>query len=213
MSGREAETDAVADGDAYGERPLGRVARVRSGYAFRTGVKDDPAGDVRVLQLGDLDDEGRFDPGSLARAAFGGRAERHRVESDDVLLTARGARSVAFRVAADDPVVAAAGLLVISPGASLDGDYLCWYLDHPRTRRRLDRLREGSNLGFLEKKGVERLPVPVPTLAVQREIAGLHAEQRRRGELRLALNAVEATLMNETTWRRAMPAGEQDPER
>lgn len=187
-----------------GETTLGRVAKVRSGYAFRKGVTDDPDGDVRVLQLSDIDREGRFEPEALACMAFGIRAERHALEPDDVLLTARGERIVALRaLGTDHPIVAAAGLLVISPTSRLDSGYLYWYLDHPRARHRLARLREGSNLRFLERRAVECLPIPVPTLAVQREIAARHLEHGRRRALRDALSALDGRIMNETTWQRA----------
>jgi len=205
MSDRSPTTSRARRGlvPAAGETTLGEVATVHGGYAFRSGVTDDPDGDVRVLQLGDIDAQGRVDPETLTQMAFGKRAAKHTLESDDVLLTARGERVLALRVPDADPIVAAAGLLVIRPKAVLDSDYLCWYLNHPRTRQRLERLREGSNLKFLERGSVEGLPIAVPEIAVQHEIAGRHADQQRRSALRLALNAVDERIIDETNWQRA----------
>lgn len=186
-----------------GETTLGEVAKVLGGYAFRSRVTDDPDGDVRVLQLGDIDAQGHVDPETLTRMEFGKRAGKHTLEPDDVLLTARGERVLALRVPGADPIVAAAGLLVIRPKAVLDSDYLCWCLNHPRTRQRLERLREGSNLKFLERGNAEGLPIAVPEMAVQHEIAGRHAEQQQRSALRLALNALDERIIDETNWQRA----------
>jgi len=181
---------------------LGKVARIRNGYAFRKGIRDDPAGDTRVLQLGDLDDDNRFDTNTLARVKFGERSGSHTISGEDVLMASRGERATAFSVPEPDAIVAVAGLMVLSPGRLLSSGYLLWYLNHPRTRRQMERMREGSNLRFLDKSSLAGLPLVLPDAVTQKEIAKVDAEHNKRCELRLALNAIDQRLLNETTWQR-----------
>ncbi|MDB3935633.1 restriction endonuclease subunit S [Granulosicoccus sp.] len=180
--------------------PLKRFASVRNGYAFRESVMDDPEGDTRVLQLRDVDQQGYIDIEELPMIAFGKRAQRHVLHPGDVLIAGRGGKSTAFSVPLNVPMIPAAGLLVINPDNALDSAYLRWFLNHPNTQRRLHALREGSNLQFIDKAGLESLHIFVPDIPVQQYIAELDADLRRRIELRIRLNEVEAQLLDGATW-------------
>lgn len=193
----------VHDGIFPAHGTLKRFASVRNGYSFREGVKDDPKGDTRVLQLRDVDEHGFIDIDELSMITFGERALRHVIHPGDVLIAGRGGRSTAFSAPSNVPIVPAAGLLVINPDNALDSSYLRWFLNHPNTQRRLHALREGSNLQFIDKAGLESLQIVVPQIQVQLRIVELDADHRRRAELRVRLNQLESQLLDAATWKMA----------
>ena len=104
----------------------------------------------------------------------------------------RGAHRTAFLV--DDPLprtVADRTFFVARPDPDqVEPAFLAWYLDERRAQHYLESHSRGTNIQTIKKSALERLPVQLPPLDTQREIAEVQS-------------LVERELMNEWMDQRA----------
>ncbi|MBR9814295.1 restriction endonuclease subunit S [bacterium] len=191
------------------EFTLDQVAKVDGGYAWRGKVESEPGGSLTVLQLKDVSDMSAGTelvqgvPGSAVVVHDDKRYDKYRLEPGDLLLQVRGQLHRAALFNSPAPAIAAQGVAVIRTGDSLLPDYLLWLLRHPKTLDAMRRLAKGTQIPFVSKKALARLPVLVPTLDVQRRIAAadqLRTQQRNAYEQLLTLND---QLVDAVTWRAA----------
>jgi hypothetical protein len=176
-------------------------------YPFRAAVRSESDGDVAVVQLADASpvlsqDLGRTVP--LLRN-HEGKFDRYLLKRGDVLVQARGFRNPAGLVTIDFPAIAAPGLHALRPlPEHVLPEYLHWCLNHPKIQSAFAEVAQGSHAPFISKQTLMKVQIPVPRLAVQRDI--VHVDQLRRTERQLAeqLAAAQDELANEKTWRAAM---------
>jgi hypothetical protein len=122
--------------------------------------------------------------------------ERYLIRDGDLLLPLRSQRmqSVVAREAPDG-VLAIGQLALVTPHEdAVDTEYLAWYLNHPRTRRRLVGAMMGSSLQFLTMRSVNEFEVDLPDLATQRTIGRVAALSGRITLLEQRLSSARQQL-------------------
>lgn len=183
--------------------PLGAVAGLFTGYPFRTAVRNEPGGTLPAVQLQDLAFRGDELPESVVRVSNAdGRYDDYLLEPTDLLFQARGSRHAAELVRMKGPVISLPGLHIIrsDPNRVLP-EYLAWCINHPNTQAAIAAVAQGTHQPFVSKQSLTKLRIPVPTLAIQRQIAEI--DRLRAEERRLAAELAEAKdmLVHGVTWR------------
>lgn len=178
---------------------LGEVATVRGGYV---GLDSSAATDeFRALQSADIAANGDIPWGALRETRLGPGAHRYRITEGDVLFPLRSVRPRAT-VARQTPanVVAIGQLAIVRPDRAIaDAEYLVWYLNHPVTAARVARLAQGSKLSFLSLVAIREFEVEVPSLDVQRQLAGIAALHARVTELEQQLAQARTQFVDSVT--------------
>lgn len=152
---------------------LGELAEIRTGYPFRSRLEHDPAGDVVVIQMKDIDDANLLHPDYAIKVALPGGKERHLLQPGDLVFRSRGRSNSVALVAADmGAAVLVAPMLLIRPHGILPA-YLHWYINSPGTQLELATLSEGTSVRMISKDAVQSLEVPVPSVAQQRQIVDI----------------------------------------
>lgn len=162
---------------------LGELAEVQMGYPFRSRLEHDPAGDVAVIQMKDIDDANLLHAEHAIRVSLPGRGKAHHLlRAGDLLFRSRGRSNGAARVrdGLGSAVLAAPMLLVRPHGVS--SEYLCWYLNAPATQAHLAAMSEGTSVRMISAEALKALDVPLPAPATQQRIsqAAALAEQEQR---------------------------------
>ncbi len=187
--------------------PLDTVADVRSGYVPSSlDIKERKRAETSAEEA--LRDDGTVDWDRLDPVAPMRQAQRYALRLGDVLLPLRTQRLQAVRIdrLPPEPILALGPWAVMTPH-HVDGDYLTWFLNLPRTLATLDSRMMGSTLRFLTVGTVRDLEVPVPDLDTQyrigrlarltRHVAHLErelADARIRLADAVALQALQQTL-------------------
>lgn len=164
---------------------IAELASVYTGYHFRGRVNSKPDGQYSVIQAKDVDDSLSFDPEKLARVDLGLDAERYLLRPGDVLFLSRGQRPWAMALSGlVGATIASSSFYVVRTDPSrIRPQYLAWYLNHKSTQATLKTMTTGSNIPFVSRAEFEKLPVPVPTIALQDKIVVMTRLEEREHRL------------------------------
>jgi len=166
-------------------RELQDILDIISGHSFRGSVKDLPSGKVCVVQMRDVDETWGVDWGSAAKTNLAGKREPHYLQPGDVLLLARGSRNHAVHLE-EVPCQAVCSphffLLRVKPGAGLLPAFLAWQLNQAPAQQYFETAAEGSWQRSIRKPLLAALPLVVPTMARQAQVAALARLARQEAE-------------------------------
>lgn len=161
---------------------LNDIARVRSGFTARGGIDGVRRG-VLAIQQADFDADGFVGTGRLFRTDAA--VSRHLLEPSDVLFRSRGQFTTAWVVPEEisEPVIAVMPLFVIRPNrAVVDSHYLAWWLNQRAAQQHFRQSSQGQTIQMISKAALDGVPVTLPPIERQHEIASvanLAAKQQR----------------------------------
>ena len=162
--------------------PVAEITSLQAGYPFRGAIEELPDGDVRVVQMKDVDPETGVDWRGAIRTSLGGRKHPDWLRSGDVLFVAKGARF--YAVCVDEPPARAVCApaffhLRVKAPASVDPAFLAWQINQPPFQRQLQQAAEGSGQLSIRRPVLEALSLHIPSMRQQRGIAALADLARR----------------------------------
>jgi len=151
---------------------LSELADVRSGYTFRGALKNDPAGDVRVLQIKDARRSAVIIPDSLITVRWEGSKAPPSLTPGEIAVVARGDTNNAALCIEGQRVVASSQFFILSPKTSeILPEYLCWMINLPESQQNLERI--GSSIQAISKHSLMHMQIPLPSLETQTRLAHL----------------------------------------
>jgi len=156
---------------------------IYTGFSFRSGVKDEPGGDLSVIQMKDLENDYSSINPHLTRIRSG-KINRHRVylEKGDVLFVAKGSNNFAIEYRLDlARAIASSAFFVLRPDyAKIVPAYLAWYINQPPAQQFLKTNMAGTYVPNINKSTLEDIVIAVPPQAAQEKIVVI--DQLRKKE-------------------------------
>lgn len=157
---------------------LKNLAVLMAGHPLRGSIENVPDGDIAVVQMKDVNPEGRINLAQLYRVVLTGRKKPDYLREGDILFVGRGYRIFAVLVDKDlEHTVAGPHFFIIrvkTGKAIVRPDYLAWYLNHKQAQRYFSQHVAGTALPHINRSTLEDLPVALPPLDVQARIAKIH---------------------------------------
>jgi type I restriction enzyme S subunit len=158
----------------YPRVPLGDVARVKSGYAYKRGDWTDsgvPVVKIQNVRDGWVTTEGA----SLVSEATAARTSSFRLSIGDVLITMSGEIGAVGRVRAPEPLMLnqRVGRFEITAPDKLDDIFLLHVLRAPNSKALLLNAAHGAAQANISPTLIGMLEIPLPALATQRKIAAV----------------------------------------
>lgn len=159
--------------------PLEKLARILTGYTFRTRIEDDPGGSFRVIQGKDIRPDCSLNVDNLTPIHLPDRSNADPekwVKPGDVLLMTRGEYNYAVPIQVSFPPTVTQNsfcTLRVIEGAEIYPDYLATILNQPALQAQLKSLRSGSSIPNITLGALKQLKIPVPPLHFQAEIVKL----------------------------------------
>jgi hypothetical protein len=159
--------------------PLREIARILTGYTFRTRIEDSPTGRFRVVQGKDIRADRTLDAENLTRIQLSDRSwsdPEKWVKPGDVLIMTRGDHNYAVFIETTLPPTVTQNsfcTLRVADESALLPDYLATILNQPTLQARLKALRSGSSIPNITLGALKNLEIPLPPLPIQREIVTL----------------------------------------
>lgn len=190
------------------------IAEIQIGYQGRGRLEYDPAGGVCLLQMRDLEDDGRVrDASRLLRVAAEGESpERYGVRDGDVVFQARGSRNRAFVLRGVPPSTLASNHFYILRMRSdiMLPPFLAWALNQSPAQAHLGGMTQGTTTMLVPKDAFTTLSVAVPPPDVQRAIVQLAALREKEAQTVQNLERKRDILLRALCMR---AAGWTEPER
>lgn len=151
---------------------LSDLTEIRVGYSFRSRLVSDPAGEIVVIQMKDIDDSNLLHPEQAIQVSLPGNKEGHLLQPGDLVFRSRGRTNTVALVTEDfGPAILAAPMLLIRPKAArLLPCYLHWYLNTPSTQSEIAAMAEGTSVKMISKETLLRLEIPLPPITCQQQI-------------------------------------------
>lgn len=160
------------------------ISEIRAGYSFRGGIESVPDGTYSVVQIKDLGEDAFLAATDFVRTNLTDVNLNHLLRPGEVLFAARGARKQAVVVEeVASNTIFGAQFFVCEPKQGIDPTYLAWYMNQAPAQRYFEENAVGSNVRIVTKEALGRLPVVVPPLARQKEIAGVYRLSLRERQL------------------------------
>ena len=179
------------------QQQINDIAGVRMGYHFRGRVEEESGGNALVLQIRDVDEDGRFDPEVLTPMEIP-NLSNHALSAGDIVFLARGARRYAFLFDAVeyDNIVPAGYFMVLRPNDErIRPEYLAWAINQVRFQALIDSASSGTAVPQITKGNLMELSIDVPNVQTQDRIAEIDSLMKRERTLMHRLSDRRSALL------------------
>lgn len=187
------------------QKELKEIAHIVSGYTFRGSIKNDPKGDVFVLQaknivpnrdISNTDDFTKISGSAIRNPYF--------LEYNDILLVSRGSGLGSFRAAVFDAkapnVMPSSSVHVLKiKDVTVIPKYISLYLNSEAGQKALLQIATGgSYIQSLLVKNLMDFKIPIPPIHTQKSIIALHENMQAQEKIQERKNELKKTIINAT---------------
>lgn len=147
-----------------------------SGYSFRGKIIGSLNGDLRVVQLKDMENDYSNIGNDCTYIDGSDIKEKYYLEVGDILFISKGANNFATVYDLKDGVatVASSVFYVIKVDTSKANPYyVAWYINKKRVQQYFTTHASGTYSLSINKEVVEDIPLILPSLEIQRKIANV----------------------------------------
>jgi len=153
---------------------------VQPGFALKARLEHSANGVYQVIlgkHLADSLDRGqpyRYSAQDAQRISPQKSLDKYKVYPGDVLFVSRGNNNHACVVeSVPDPTIASATFYILRPHAGIDPSFLAWCLNQIPIQAQIRRIRTEAGTPIVQRKLFEELPLPIPSVEMQRKLADL----------------------------------------
>ncbi len=167
------------------KKPLKEITEIFSGYLFKEILKNDENGDIKVIQLKNVNTVGEIKQKDLFRISLDNINERLFLREKDIIFKSKSTNhSAAIIPEISDKLIASSHFLILRVNEdSVIPEYLLWYLRQDFTMNYFKK-RSGSRLiRLVNKKVLGELEIKIPSVESQKEIVQLNDLFQREKKL------------------------------
>ncbi|WP_038249116.1 restriction endonuclease subunit S [Ghiorsea bivora] len=153
------------------------IATVYTGEPIRNKISPNEHGDVKIVQMKDISDDGELDWNGVIRMQFTNREKRQGktkyLQNNDVLFKARGKHNYAADVqqCSEDTIISP-HLFLIRPHDTnkIISGFLAWQINQLTAQQYFHTEAEGSRTIGIRKPVLENLEIKLPHMDKQKQV-------------------------------------------
>ena len=156
---------------------LKNLTEIYTGYSFRKRLRDNPSGDTKVIQMGNVDIKSGIRMAELIKInGFNPRNQHYYLKERDIIFVNKGRNLYAYLVPETSGTITAANsfLIIKIKGRRVSSGYLTWYLNSRRLQHHLRTVSAGTTIPNVSISAMESLEVPLPPLERQELISEMN---------------------------------------
>lgn len=175
---------------------LKSLAKIRSGFAFRSAIDPSSSGGWRVIQpkniaSGDFSDIVQVKADSVPAS--------HLLTDGDVLVTNRGTvRAYVFRGHAPTITTNTVFAISVFDRGALLPEYLALYINSEYGQRQIKTKQSGMTVMAMTASEIADLLIPIPPKDQQQVLVKLNEAVTRSADMMSELNKLQKTILNES---------------
>ncbi len=173
-------------------RTLTQIANIQTGIY----TKSESFGEIMYLQVKHFDENGVFISTFIPDLSLNPQIEKHLLLEGDILFAAKGTKN--FAVKYDNKIgrcVASSTFLIIKIKKefhnSIASDFICWYLNHPKTQEILKSKARGSSMPSISKVDLMELELKIPSFEKQNLIIKIAFLQKKEQNIYKKLEQIK----------------------
>lgn len=157
------------------KQTIQNLAEIRSGYLFRNSLKDEPQGEVAVIQLRDVTVDGTIRNDGLLHIKDVGFKEGDFLRKGDVIFKAKSNyRSAAVYQEEMGRAIATVHYFIIRlKMQNIFPDFLAWLLNQDPAQQYFNVNARGTRVPIINKEVLGNLEINIPDISTQRKIVEL----------------------------------------
>ncbi len=150
------------------------VTEIKVGHTFREKLLADSLGDVAIVQLRDVNSNLLNIDSANVWIKDKGFKESNYLQKGDVIFAAKGSNNIASVFNADIKALASSVFFIIRLNSQLAlPHYVAWYINSKLGQSYINSVKDSSTTVNIKKKDLEKLPISLPKLEKQSQIAAL----------------------------------------
>ncbi len=149
-----------------------------SGYSFRGKITPAKEGNLRVIQLKDVENDYTTIGKKCIFVHQNQVKDKYYLKDGDILFISKGANNYAISFYADDnyPSVASSAFFVVRlDETKANPYYVAWYINQKKVQQYLESQASGTYTTSINRETVENIPVLLPSISQQDKIANIAA--------------------------------------
>lgn len=164
---------------------LENLVQIQSGMLFSKRVEHDLNGNVRVVQLKDVNENAQIRYNDLITVSVDKQLKKHLLKKGDILLKAKSSTRVAAVIDRNIENTIATGhyFVLRIKNSSVLPEYVTWFLNQKPAQRYFDSMASGSTVPIIFKSELEKLEIDIPSLEIQQKIVRIHNLRLREKDL------------------------------
>lgn len=164
---------------------LTKIAEIKAGFLFKTGLIPEKEGNVSVIQLKDVDEKGNLFSGNHLKVFLRNYVDDDCVRKGDILFKAKTNHPIAALVAEElnNTIATAHYFIVRLKTTAVLPAYLSWYLNQKPAQIYLDKHAAGSRVQIINKQVLGNLEIVIPAMTVQEKIIKIYSLHHKEYEL------------------------------
>lgn len=170
-------------------KKIKEISAIRSGYTFRKGIEEVPDGQIQVVQIKDISENGKLSINDLIRTNLPEMRGDYFINKGDVLFVSRGAKKQAIAIKTElENTIVGYQFFILTPKNTVISEYLAYFLNQKSAQRYIEEHSAGSNVTIITKEFFGNLEVIVPPLEIQEKIVKISELAGKETEL---LNSIK----------------------
>ena len=165
------------NGNIMKKLKLKEIADISSGYQFRKRPPEFSSGEIRYIQMRDVNDSNEINMDSVIFIDLDESSiQSKQLLENDILFKNRGSINNAAVFNIEEVAIASHQFQIIRLNSNIIlPQYLHWYLNHTIAQSYFKSNAAGTATPIIQKKVIEELEVIIPTLDEQEKIINLHS--------------------------------------
>lgn len=175
---------------------LKELAKIYTGYSFRDRLKNDPEGDTKIIQMGDVDKhEGIMLDKLISISDFNPRKEHYYLYLGDIIFVNKGYNLHAYLIPDNKAKMTAINSFSIIKinSREVSPAYLTWFLNSRPAQHYFRVMSAGTNIPNVSMDALGNIDVVLPSREKQELIARIDELKSREARIskRLSLKRQE----------------------
>lgn len=177
------------------EAILKEIAILQSGIYMKT----DSEGDVRYLQVKDINPQNQVDYDKLVTVMNIGISDKHWLKNGDLLFAAKGASNYCIMYEGTErSTIASSSFIIIRPIVSdVLPEFLCCFFNTPSILGMLKNSAVGTGIQVIPQSVVGEIRLDIPPLEVQKLIVEMDRLRRESEYIRSEINDLKHSLQDQ----------------
>ncbi|MBU4478195.1 MAG: restriction endonuclease subunit S [Candidatus Omnitrophica bacterium] len=155
---------------------LEEITDIISGHLFKNRISTDDEGNVSVIQLRDVTDEGNILYNQLSRVKLGKIGEDRFIKKNDIIFKAKSNKRIAALVGRDVEGLVATGhyFIIRELSPEVKPEYLVWFLNNSLVQKYFDSHARGTRIPIINKEILGNVEIIIPDIKTQEKIVAVN---------------------------------------